>query len=82
MKTNGKTKEPRTPIFSLDGQEFIILCGRFACDGHQTAITLGDNPRLVCKRNLNFTGETAPMLLAGTPSTLNGVCPILLIEED
>lgn len=79
MKTNGGIKtNPRTPIFTIGGQEFVILCGRFECDGHQTAITLGGNPRLVCKRNLTFTGETAPMLLTGTPSTLNGVCPILL----
>ena len=82
MKANGKTKQPRTPVFVIDGQEFTILCGHFGCDGHQAALELGENPERVCKRALNFTGQTAPVLMAGTASTLNGICPILLIEEE
>ncbi len=83
MKKNGKPKQARTPIFAIGGQEFIVACGRFECNGHQEAMELGESPERVCKhRDLIFTGETSPMLVMATPSTLNGVCPILLIKED
>lgn len=81
MKTNGKLKVQRSPIFVIDGREFIIGCGLFECDGHNAAVELGKNPRRVCKRDLIFTGATITLPAAGTLSTLNGVCPILLIED-
>jgi hypothetical protein len=81
MKTNGKLKVPRAPIFVIDGQEFVVACGSFECNGHAAAVELGENPGRVCKRDLAFTGATIQLPAAGKRSTLDGICPILLIEE-
>lgn len=78
---NGKQKILRSPIFEKDGEQFIISCDKFTCEGHQAALEAGRNHHKLCKYKLQFTGLTAALPAVGTGAIIGNDCPVLILED-